>query len=590
MPRSTRLAAAAFLAACGAFLGARAVQRLLGDPLVDPQRLPGMGPQDPVLPTPLGIRCGAGEARTLHSLHLLDLHGTPYEAGREHGRLMREEIGKGVLPTLAFLLDRSWERHTAWVPTARARWTEARWARPWLRNLPPAQLAQLVGIADGAGIDVEIAARALLAKDLLGASWGISPPLLGGLGVVACAESGGALRLVHGRVLDLPVPSPWSAHPTVERRSGSRGGSVLRLGTAGLPSLSALASNEAGLTVSWHPASFSRADSLGIPPFALAQLLVEEARSLAEVRGVLTGRRFSSLATLLVSSAEDGSALAITGGPGISTRVEEMHDNLLVVGDPVFSGPQVGSAGDSCLRRANGARMRRLASLLRRQGGSLEPAGMLAVLGDRKDPYSGSAGVLVPSVCNLFSVTLAAVEGGSGQWSVSMGPQGNLLASLASGGRGREVETCRRAVVGEEERLEKASVLVLSALRALEDGGDPFSARQTLEDARSLLPGDSSLDLLASAWAVGSGDGRGGEDAADEALGAALPPHREALACLWRGRALDAQEQRREAVRAYREALIPGADARVCAAARRGMRVPWKPDGRIAVDPELLWG
>ena len=131
-------------------------------------------------------------------LTVVHLSGTPYELGRQHGELLRDDVRANVNQVLGYF------RRYVKIPWVRTRlinwWLDHAWkqAAPFV---PPAYLEELRGLADGAGVSLwdlyrlhAIPDRTYACSNF--AAWGR-------------ATSGG--RLIHVRNLD------WNIHTGIQR-------------------------------------------------------------------------------------------------------------------------------------------------------------------------------------------------------------------------------------------------------------------------------------------------------------------------------------------------------------------------------------
>jgi tetratricopeptide (TPR) repeat protein len=115
------------------------------------------------------------------------------------------------------------------------------------------------------------------------------------------------------------------------------------------------------------------------------------------------------------------------------------------------------------------------------------------------------------------------------------------------------------------------------AYMAYVDRDDVAAARGEMALACHTAPKQSAYHAVAGLMALQDGDARDAIRLFDTAAGLDHPDEeRRSAFQLWRGRALDVDGQRKEAVQAYRAALSGKADAAVFEAARKGVRKPYR--------------
>ncbi len=220
------------------------------------------------LVTPVAVLAEEGEG-----VRVVHLAGTPYELGRQHGELLREEVRASVARLLGYFrrylkipLIRSWAVNW-WLETAWRR------ARPFV---PSAYLDELRGLSEGAGVPLRelirlhaIPERTYACSSF--AAWGRAT--LDG-------------RLLHLRNLDWTIEAGAQRFATVfvVRPTGKR--AFINVGWAGfIGVLSGV--NEARLSIGQIGAETVDLSYRGLPMPWLIRKVLEEAGDLAQAEQII---------------------------------------------------------------------------------------------------------------------------------------------------------------------------------------------------------------------------------------------------------------------------------------------------------------
>ena len=203
---------------------------------------------------------------------ILRLKGTPYVMGYEHGRLLKHDILKGVVPVFSdpvshnpLYRDKPW-----WIRKLFLKYLDFKIYASIERNTPREYLEELRGIADGCGLDYKTVFRANFKSDLtmammpviikkklteLGLSDGCSSLVVSGP-----ATSNG--DLVFGRNTDYSGQGRWAKHQTIVLYEPKDEHSYVKISSAGLIKCNS-AMNEEGIVIGGHFMAFDGAKTDG---------------------------------------------------------------------------------------------------------------------------------------------------------------------------------------------------------------------------------------------------------------------------------------------------------------------------------------
>ena len=223
----------------------------------------------------LAVPGAAAAEKSREPLRIVQLSGTPYELGRQHGALLREEVRASVAGLLRYF--RGYVK-VPWVgPLMVNWWLDVVWARsrPFI---PPEYLEELRGLADASGVPWQELARLHAIPDR---TYSCS-------NVAAWGRATRDGRLLHVRNLDWNIAAGIQRHAVVfvVRPEGKH--AFLNLGWAGfIGVLSGV--NDAQLSVGQVGAETVDATFRGVPMAFLLRRVLEEADGLAGAVSIVTG-------------------------------------------------------------------------------------------------------------------------------------------------------------------------------------------------------------------------------------------------------------------------------------------------------------
>lgn len=240
----------------------------------------------------LPLTASAGE-----EVRVVELSGTPYELGRQHGMALRQEVRATVAEVLGYFrryltipLVGSWA--VSW-------WLDSAWrqARPFV---PAAYLEELRGLSDGSGVPLRELWRLHAIPDRTYscanfAAWGN-------------ATDGG--RLIHLRNLDWNIEAGIQRHAAVfvVRPAGKR--AFLNVGWAGfIGVLSGI--NDEAISIGQVGAETVDATFRGEPMVFVIRRVLEEAGDLEEAVAIISHARRTVGVNYVIADAVANRALAI---------------------------------------------------------------------------------------------------------------------------------------------------------------------------------------------------------------------------------------------------------------------------------------
>ncbi|MBI2104006.1 MAG: hypothetical protein HYT90_00290 [Candidatus Omnitrophica bacterium] len=230
-------------------------------------------------------------------LRIVELSGTPYELGRQHGDALREEVRASVAQVLGFFrgyLKVPWAGGLAvnW-------WLDRAWAQA-VPFVPADALEELRGLADGSGVPLRELFRLHAIPDRTYscsnfAAWGR-------------ATAGG--RLIHVRNLDWNIGAGIQRFPVVfvVRPSGKR--AFVNVGWAGFIGV-LTGANDAGLSIGQIGAETVDATFRGEPMVFVMRRVLEEAGTVDEAASLIRQARRTVGVNYVVADARAKRAVAI---------------------------------------------------------------------------------------------------------------------------------------------------------------------------------------------------------------------------------------------------------------------------------------
>jgi hypothetical protein len=548
--------------------------------------------------------------RRVNGIHVLSLHGSFHEMGRQHGALLADEIRRGPIPYYRRFVEKivGGSSYGPAGPIGLAVLQRTIGSRV-ARAMPDFALETIRGVAHGAGLSFDEVLEGCTMPDTL--LWLASrmmqferlPPavrhrLALGLGCTSAIAWGSATRdgmLLHARNLDYHGVSCWPSNAAVMFHSPDQGQRYVSCSAAGVALGGFTAMNEAGLTLTVHQHMFTSETRLGGTPIGIVgDIVMREARTLDEAESILARHRPIGCWTYLVADGRRREVLCWEENPKrhVARRISTDAETFGYAN--IYLDRELGETELDLYPtywRHNLGRQQRVNTLLREEHGRLDAPGMAAVLGDLGDPRCRLRNSIA-MVLTVGSVVFRPEDGtvwlGSGEAPTSHGTfvpfslrtmdyapdAGTFAPGDAVDPRARDAfEHYRRAYIAYVDRDDVASArneMALACHRASEQ-----SAYHAVAGLMALQDGDAldAIRRLEVAVSLGHPD-----------------EERRAAFALWRGRAFDVAGRRADALQAYRAALATKSDPRVFEAARKGIRRPYRAREARRIHVEMSLG
>jgi hypothetical protein len=532
--------------------------------------------------------------RRVHGLHVVSVAGTFHEMGRQHGTLLADEIRRGPLPYYRSFVEKITRGAAPGLLGSALRQAMRKTiGRTVARAMPPFVEETLRGMAEGAGLPYEEVLEGATMPDTL--LWLAArlvefrrvPPavrhrLALGLGCTSAIAWGSATRdgkLLHARNLDYHGVSCWPSTSTVLFHTPSRGQRYVSCTAAGVPLGGFTAMNEAGLTLTVHQHMFTDRTRLGGTPIAIVgDIVMREAQSLADAEAILAQHRPIGCWTYLIADGHRREVLCWEEDPGMRASRRIASEEVFGYAN-IYLDEQLGQTERDLYPtywRHNHGRFARANQLLQEQRGSLDAAGMAAILGDIGDVRCRLRDSIAMSL-TVGSVVFRPEDGmlwiGSGEAPTSHGKF--IPFSLRTMDHAPEAGTLDPGAAI-EPRARDAFERFRRAYVAYMDHEDLAGARRELSIACELAPEQPAYHAVAGILGLSDGDAADAARMLDRAIAIGHPDEpRLASFHLWRARAADVVGDRPSATRAYRTVLALHADATVRAAAEQGLKRPF---------------
>jgi len=561
------------------------------------------------------ISYGPAWKKKVGALHVVKLKGSFYEMGRQHGQLLAEEVRSGPIPYYRDFIAKLFgaKRFGIAGPAVLGVLNRAVGARV-ARGLPTFAKETIRGLADGAGLpyadylegatmpdSVLWAASRLM--QLQGPGPAVYHRLALGLGCTSAVAWGDATadgRLLHARNLDYQGVECWPRTQAVIFHEPDEGMRYVAVAAAGVGLGGITAMNEAGLTLTVHQHMFTdRAKLGGTPIGVVGDLVMRQARTLAEAAKILASHTPIACWTYVVASAHERGVLcheesptrnvaqtfgAGRGSNGSNGSSTFGYANIYL--DRELGDTEVDLYGSYW--RHNHARHVRVNALLAQGAGALDAermGGILADVGEGPCRVSQSIAMALTVASVVFRPEDGAFWVAAGEAPASHGTF--VPFSLAAEDHAPDLGSFTPAV---PERAREAFEQYRRAYVAYTDHRDLPVAREAMGRACALEPRQAIYQATTGLLALIDGDAVTASDRLGEAIAVGHADEaRVAAFHLWRARARDVRGDRTAAERDYRQVLALRSDAPVAAAARKNLRTPFtrRAASRVHVDMAL---
>ncbi len=314
---------------------------------------------------PIGVRAAEQpRVREIEGLRVVWLSGSPFELGRQHGMLLREEVRASLRNTLGFF------RRYLKVPLIRSLlvnwWLDSTWG-PSARHVPEGYLEELRGLAEGAGVPLRELHRLHAVPDRTYACANLA----------AWGRATGGGRLVHLRNLDWNIKAGVQRYAIVfvVRPTGTR--AFINVGWAGFIGV-LTGINERGISIGQVGAESADVTDDGEPMVFLMRRVLEHAADLDHAADLIrTARRTVGVNYVI---ADAGVGRPGRAGRAIAIETTARHVRVFEADDPAESQVEYARPIADAVFRADTAmdpviRERQMASMGDPTRPGLEPPG-----------------------------------------------------------------------------------------------------------------------------------------------------------------------------------------------------------------------
>jgi tetratricopeptide (TPR) repeat protein len=536
---------------------------------------------------------GPARHRKVAGLHVLRVAGSPYEMGRQHGALLKDEIPNGPLYYWRTYLEKILKnaRLGRLAPPVR-KVINGTVGRRVARALPPFAKETLRGLADGADVPYEDVLEGATMPDTL--LWvvarlmnlrQIDPAVrhrlelsLGCTSAMAWGAATADGKLLHARNLDYHGVGTWPQNQAIIFHVPDEGMRFVSVAAAGIPLGGATAMNEAGLSLVVHQHMFSNGARLGGTTIGtVGDIVMRKAENLDDAERIL--REYDPIGcwTYLISDGNTGEVLCFEENPDHQVAIRTRPGDTTFGYTNIYLDPQLGATERNLYPsywRHNQGRYENVQARLKERHGSHDPTSMAGILADTgcdQCRIRHSVAMLMTVASVVFQPEDGTVWVGAGEAPTSHRPFEPF--SMKTEDHAPELGRLTEHVPGTSESLEAFDAF-REAYLAFIDAGDMETACSHMERACELQPRQSLYHKLSGLLALRAGDPARARRDLDRALDLGHPdPEREASFRLWRARTMDLSGQRDEALAEYRSVLnAERADPNVRAAARRGLK------------------
>ena len=275
--------------------------------------------------------CGAGWHRQEAGIHILHLQGTPYEMGRQHGALLKDQIPEGPIFYFRDYVEKLVRSSGlgALTPLVRGLLRQTV-GRTVARKLPEYARASIQGMADGSGLKhadvldgctmpdslMWVVARMIQARRVGPAVQHRLALSLGCTSAMAWGDATADGRLLHARNLDYHGVESWPKHTAVIFHTPDVGHRYVSVASAGVLMGGATAMNDQGLTLTLHQHMFTDGTKLGGTPIGtVGDQVMREAATLEEAEVILRQHKPIGCWTYLIADGKTNEVLCFEENP-----------------------------------------------------------------------------------------------------------------------------------------------------------------------------------------------------------------------------------------------------------------------------------
>jgi isopenicillin-N N-acyltransferase-like protein len=482
---------------------------------------------------------GAGRLYEVDGLAFLQVAGSPYEMGRQHGEMLRAEIHDGVVPRYGDFVE--YDHVLRNLPAAEKDAFRAEVDGIFERlhaHVSEPLREELRGIADGAELPYELVFRAnyfselsqVLGKRRFDIEAGPGVPPDGCTGLVALAGATETGELIAGKNHDYPGTGLWDRFPVVIHYQPEDAQQYVKATSAGLLKCN-FSMNEAGITLGGHMLFSAEAEPDGRAFVTIENEIMREATDLdAAIERVEREPRAGCFAFVLTSWKEDRAVCLETNSKHVGRRDPE--DGVLAMSNVTWADEEVMGAD---LARLAGAgrnahsRFQRMREMLHEQRGHIDAEAAAAMLGDHRDCSSDCARPVGHVIASQTTVTSALAVPAEAKYYAAVGraPVSNnpylgfdFSEAFSATSNTREVRLIDPLAGNREVGADtlQAAHAYNEAIRLWDAGEDAEGALGKLAEAREVAGDEPVFARLAGRLLLRQGKTEAAREAFEQAL------------------------------------------------------------------------
>jgi predicted choloylglycine hydrolase len=335
---------------------------------------------------------GAGWREDVDGVRVVHLQGTHYEMGRQHGKLLKEEIHALIK---YFFEDKGTLFGASVSDIAKA-------AATMEKFIPAEYIDEMKGVAEGAGVEYEKVLYSNVFLDVVSAHWvGVAPGCSNFIALPGVTKDG---NVVHGRNLDWSADEKIAAMNTVFFYTPNDG---IPFAALGWPSIvgTLTGMNARQISMGEMTSMSSEATLEGIPIMILLRMLLETSDNLDSAFKVLADNPRTTGYNVLVSDGKAADAFGVEmSAKNIFRRGPK---DGYVFSTNHYTNKKLKATQERYLYMfGNGKksdtfyRYDRFDQLLKENRGKIDPATAMSIMGDKFDPLTNSvSGDLTNTIC-----------------------------------------------------------------------------------------------------------------------------------------------------------------------------------------------
>lgn len=566
---------------------------------------------NPCLITPESTQDVGRVSSPYGDIRFLNVSGSFAEMATQYGHALKEDIHQGTLPFFANYIEHTLLNSPVHRLARTINWALLNTVTEKLKaNLTPHFREGLEAMADAADFPHDKLYTAVLAPEtflwVVGTYYKLlkRPPArgLGGMPIYGCTSAitvpPKSSTTLHARNFDYFGMDYWDKYSTLTFYHPKDGMNYVGVASAGIIGGGVTHMNAAGLTFVVHQHFPEHFDMKGVPVGVAGEQVAKYARTIEEAVEIL--RDFPPFGgwTYIMSEGDTGRAAIFEVAPG-EENLSWIHPEHNTLGYAnVYWGENLQNTEIDYYaeyRRCNYARHHRVTTCVN-SNENPSVKSMARILGDARDPKTGNARILGPTILTAMNVASVVFEPEHRRVWVAAGDSPTSRGwfvpfSLTEGKpdpksapfetfpgwrkskEGRAFKYYREALISSLSGMETQPTLVL------------------IEHAIALAQDDPALHVIAGLLSLKLNRGRRAEGAFRRARELSSRPDRKAEITLYLAWALDLQKQRGAAKKLYNDVLIDSSsDAASLSRAKQGKWIRFRKESARSLTLDLSYG